>query len=154
TRALTQIHDQSLQEHAFAYLDKIIDGENRIAFVAGLLNGIFEIPNNPATPPFPGIAFLNSAPASAFTPTQLDERQTETGQFAVLSYLHSGRVVDLRVSAFTKYSTLDFRHHPALADVAFNGVAQNAALRSFANGVQLDASSRIGRDHTLRAGLL
>ena len=154
TRALTQIHDQSLQEHAFAYLDKIIDGENRVAFVAGRFNGNFEIPNNPATPPFPGAGLLNGVPASAFDPTQLDERQTETSQFAVLSYLHSDSAIDLRVSAFTKYSTLDFRHDPTLADIAFNGIAQNASLRSFANGVQLDASGPIGADHTLRAGLL
>jgi outer membrane receptor protein involved in Fe transport len=154
TPALTQIHDQSLQEHAFAYLDKIIDGENRIAFIGGLFNGSFEIPNNPATPPFPGIGYLNGIPVSAFNPSQLDERQTETSQFAVLSYLHSGPAIDFRISAFTKYSTLDFRHDPTLADIVFNGVAQNASLRSLANGAQLDASGRIGADHTLRAGLL
>ena len=59
TPALTQIHDQSEQLHAFAYLDKIIDGENRVTAVAGVFNGRFEIPNNPATPTFPGITFLN-----------------------------------------------------------------------------------------------
>lgn len=154
TPALTQSHDRSMQQHAFAYLDKIIDGENRIAFIGGLFNGYFEIPNNPATPPFPGIGYLNGLPVSAFNPAELDERQTEISQFAVLSYLHSGSAIDFRVSAFTKYSTLDFRHDPTLADIVFNGVAQNASLRSFANGVQLDASGRIGTDHTLRAGVL
>ena len=154
TPALTQIHDQSLQNHAFAYLDKIFDGENRLAFIASQFRGTFEIPNNPATPAFAGIGFLNGVPVSAFDPTGLDERQTETSQFGLLSYLHSGRAVDFRISAFTKYSTLDFRRDPTLADVAFNGVAQNASLTSFANGVQLDLVGRVATAHTLRSGFL
>ncbi len=153
TPALTQIHDHSEQLHAFAYLDKIIDGENRVTAIAGLFNGRFEIPNNPATPTFPGITFLNGIPVSDFNPAQLDERQNETSQFGVLSYLHSGADVDFRVSAFTKYSTLHFRRDPSLADIAFNGISQNALLKSFANGIQVDLSGKIAADHTLRSGL-
>jgi outer membrane receptor protein involved in Fe transport len=152
--ALTQIHDQSSQQHAFAYLDKIIDAQNRLTLVLSQFDGHFEIPNNPDTPTFPGIGFLNGNPVSADNPANLNERQTEASQFAVLSYLHSGALIDLRVSAFTKYSALDFRHDPTLADIAFNGVAQDASLRSFANGVQLDVSARVAPDHTLRSGLL
>jgi outer membrane receptor protein involved in Fe transport len=154
TPAMTQIHDQSEQLHAFAYLDKIIDGENRVTAIAGLFNGRFEIPDNPATPTFPGITFLNGIPVSAFNPALLDERQNETSQFGVLSYLHSGAAVDFRVSAFTKYSTLHFRRDPTLADIAFNGISQNALLKSFANGIQTDAVGKITADHTLRSGLL
>jgi outer membrane receptor protein involved in Fe transport len=154
TPALTQIHDQSEQLHAFAYLDKIIDGENRVTAIAGLFNGRFEIPDNPATPDFLGITFLNGIPISAFNPAQLDERQNETSQFDVLSYLHSGAAVDFRISALTKYSTLHFRRDPSLSDIAFNGISQNALLKSFANGIQIDASGKIGADHTLRGGLL
>jgi outer membrane receptor protein involved in Fe transport len=154
TTALTQVHDHSSQGHAFAYLEKIIDAENRVTAIAGLFDGRFEIPNNPSTPPFPGINFLNGEPISTFNPAQLDERQNETSQFAVLSYLHSDAAVDFRVSVFTKHSTLDFRRDPSLADIAFNGVAQNASLRSFANGVQLDVSHKIAANHTLRSGLL
>ncbi len=154
TPATTQIHDQSEQLHAFGYLDKIIDGENRLTAIAGLFNGRFEIPNNPATPTFPGITFLNGVPVSAFNAAQLDERQNETSQFGVLSYLHSGTAVDFRISAFTKYSTLHFRRDPSLSDIAFNGISQNALLKSFANGMQVDAVGKIAPDHTLRSGLL
>jgi outer membrane receptor protein involved in Fe transport len=154
TTALTQIHDRSLQQHAFVYLDKIIDGENRATLIASQFRGAFEIPNNPNTPTFSGIRFLNGIPASAFDPAQLDERQTETSQFLVLSYLHSGPAIDFRISAFSKYSTLDFRHDRSLADMVFNGVAQDASLTSFANGAQLDVSARIAADHTLRSGFL
>lgn len=154
TPALTQIHDQSLQNHAFAYVDKVFDGQNRLTAIASQFRGTFEIPNNPATAPFAGIGFLNGMPISAFDPARLDERQTETSQFGLLSYLHSGKAVDVRISAFTKYSTLDFHHDPSVADIAFNGVAQDASLASFANGVQLDFSGRVAEAHTLRSGLL
>jgi len=153
TPAVTQIHDQSEQLHAFAYLDKIIDGENRVTAIAGLFNGRFEIPNNPATPTFPGITFLDGIPVSGFNPALLDERQNETSQFGVLSYLHSGTEVDFRISAFAKYSTLHFRRDPTLSDIAFNGISQNALLKSFANGIQVDAAGKIAADHTLRSGL-
>jgi len=154
TPAVTQIHDQSEQVHAFAYLDKIIDGKNRVTAIAGLFNGRFEIPDNPATPTFPGITFLNGNPVSAYNPALLDERQNETSQFGVLSYLHSGPEVDFRISAFSKYSTLHFRRDPTLSEIAFNGISQNAVLKSFANGMQVDAVGKIAADHTLRSGLL
>jgi outer membrane receptor protein involved in Fe transport len=153
TPAMTQIHDQSEQVHAFAYLDKIIDGESRVTAIAGLFNGRFQIPDNPATPTFPGITFLNGIPVSTYNPALLDERQNETSQFGVLSYLHSGPEVDFRISAFTKYSTLHFRRDPTLSDIAFNGISQNALLKSFANGMQVDAVGKIADDHTLRSGL-
>jgi outer membrane receptor for ferrienterochelin and colicins len=54
TPAVAQIHDQSEQLHAFAYLDKIIDGENRLTAIAGLFNGRFEIPNIRPRRPSPG----------------------------------------------------------------------------------------------------
>lgn len=154
TPALTQIHDQSLQQHAFAYLDKIIDGQNRVTAILSQFRGSFEIPDNPSTPSFPGISFLNGIPVSAFNPAQLNERQIETSQFGVLSYLHSSAAIDFRTSVFSKYSTLDFRRDPSLADIGFNGVAQDASLTSFANGVELDFSGRVSANHTLRSGLL
>ncbi len=154
TPSFHQIHDRSRQDHAFVYLDKIIDGENRVTLIASQFRGAFEIPNNPSTPAFPGIAFLSGIPVSAFDPAELNERQTETSQFLVLSYLHSTAALDARLSAFGKYSTLDFRHDPGLADIVFNGVAQDASLASFASGAQLDLSARLGSQHTLRGGVL
>jgi outer membrane receptor protein involved in Fe transport len=151
--APTQIHDFSTQGHGFAYINKVIDAENQVTAIAGLFDAHFEIPNNPFAPLFPGITFLDGIPVAAFNPSLLDERQDEAAEFAVLSYLHSGPEVDFRISAFTKYSTLAFHRDPMLADLAFNGISQNANLTSFAGGMQVDASGRIGLDHTLRAGL-
>jgi outer membrane receptor protein involved in Fe transport len=154
TPALDQIHDRSLSQHAFVYLDKIIDADNRVTTILSQFSGSFQIPDNPATPVFPGIGFLNGIPASAFNPAALDETQTETSSFGVLSYLHSGPAIDFRISGFSKYSTLDFHHDPSLADIVFNGVAQDASLGSFANGAEIDLVTRIVGDHTLRSGLL
>jgi outer membrane receptor protein involved in Fe transport len=153
TPALIQIHDYSTQLHGFGYLNKVIDGGNQLTAIAGVFDGHFEIPNNPATPLFPGITFLNGIPVTAYNPALIDERQTESSQFGVLSYLHSGPAIDFRASVFTKYSTLDFSRDPGLADLAFNGISQDASLTSFAGGLQIDASGRIGADHTLRSGL-
>jgi outer membrane receptor protein involved in Fe transport len=154
TPSLNQLHDQSLSQHAFVYLDKIIDANNRVTTILSQFSGSFQIPNNPATPVFPGIGFLSGIPASAFDPAALNETQTETSSFGVLSYLHSSPAVDFRISGFSKYSTLDFHHDPSLADIVFNGVAQDASLGSFANGAEIDLVTRIVGDHTLRSGLL
>jgi outer membrane receptor protein involved in Fe transport len=147
------IHDDTEQTHAFAYLDKILDSSSKVSLVAGLFDGQFQIPNNPGQPTNPAITFLNGAPVSSFDSRNVDERQTETSQFAVLSYLRSEQELNFEVSAFTKYSTIEF-HPDALADIAFNGIAQGVVRRSFANGVQADGSYKIGTDHTLRAGTL
>jgi hypothetical protein len=125
-----------------------------VTTILSQFSGSFQIPNNPATPVFPGIGFLNGIPASSFNPAALDETQTETSSFGVLSYLHAGPAVDFRISGFSKYSTLDFHHDPSLADIVFNGVAQDASLGSFANGAEIDLVTRIVGDHTLRSGLL
>ncbi len=153
TAAPTQIHDFSTQGHGFAYLNKVIDAENQVTAIAGLFDGHFEIPNNPFSPPFPGMTYFEGIPVTAYNPSLLDERQDEAAEFAVLSYLHSGPEVDFRVSAFAKYSALDFHRDPMLADLVFNGISQNADLKDFAGGVQLDAAGRIGLDHTVRAGM-
>jgi hypothetical protein len=63
TPTMTQIHDQSSRLHTFAYFDKVIDGENRVPAIAGPFNGRFEMPNNPSTPTFSGMTFLNGIPA-------------------------------------------------------------------------------------------
>jgi hypothetical protein len=53
TPAVTQIHDQSEQVHAFAYLDKIIDGENRVTAIAGLFQWPVRDPGQSGHPDIP-----------------------------------------------------------------------------------------------------
>jgi outer membrane receptor protein involved in Fe transport len=149
TPKYNQLHDTTQQLHAFAYVDKIIDSASKIAFMGGTFNGQFQIPNNPGQPvnfsPVAGLANYNSA--------ALSEHQVEGSSFGILSYLLAEENLNAQVSAFTKYSTLSF-HPDSLGDIFFNGIAQQALRQSFANGLQADASYKLGPDHTLRGGLL
>jgi outer membrane receptor protein involved in Fe transport len=70
-----------------------------------------------------------------------------------LSYLHSEQDLTYQIAAFTKYSWLHY-HPDALGDLAFNGISQDTARSSFANGIQGDGSYKLGFGHTVRAGFL
>jgi outer membrane receptor protein involved in Fe transport len=155
TPKYNQIHDDTEQTRAFAYLDKIINSSSKISAVGGFFNGQFQIPNNPGQPTSVATAdgTINGTPLSNINPANLDERQTEQNEFLVLSYLHSEQELNYQLSAFTKYSWLHF-HPDAIGDIAFNGIAQDTARSSFANGLQADSSYELTPDHTLRAGLL
>ena len=155
TSKYNAIHDDTDQIHAFAYLDKIIDPSSKVSAIAGAFDGQFQIPNNPGQPTTVTTTngTISGTPLSGFNSSNIDERQTETSQFLVLSYLRSEQDLNYQVSAFTKYSTAHF-HPDALGDIAFNGIAQDTERTSFANGVQADGSYKLSATHTLRAGLL
>ena len=50
TPKYNQIHDDTLQAHGLAYVDKIIDATSKISAIAGVFNGQFQIPDIPAKP--------------------------------------------------------------------------------------------------------
>jgi outer membrane receptor protein involved in Fe transport len=153
TSKYNQLHDDTLQDHGLVYLDKVLDASSKISFMAGTFNGQFQIPDNPGQAPLAGISAIGNTPVSAFNSADLNEHQVESSSFAALSYLWSGEKLDFQASAFTKYSDLSF-HPDTLADLAFNGIGQQADRQSFANGLQLDGSYKLFADHTLRAGLI
>jgi outer membrane receptor protein involved in Fe transport len=140
------IHDDTLQTHGFAYLDKIIDASSKVSLIAGTFVGQFQIPDNPGQP------VANSVSGSTnFDSGKLNEHQDEGSHFGVLSYLQSRQDFDAQISTFTKYSTLHF-HPDIYGDLAFTGIAQDALRQSFANGVQADAAYKAISNHTIRAG--
>ncbi|HWD58258.1 MAG TPA: TonB-dependent receptor [Stellaceae bacterium] len=153
TAKYNPIHDHSEQTHDFAYLEKIIDPNNRISFMAGEFNAQFQIPNTPGQPTFGGIGAINGMPISAFDSANLNEHQTEGAQFAALSFLHSEGPLAYQVSLTSKYSFLDY-HPDLLGDLAFNGIGEAAERTSWANNLQAEGSYRLNSDHTLRAGIL
>jgi outer membrane receptor protein involved in Fe transport len=153
TSAYNQIHDDNLQSHGFAYLDKILDASDKVSLMLGSFNSQFQIPNNPGQAPFAGISAINGTPIGAFNSADLNEHQTEASQFGALSLLHAGGDLNFQLTAFTKYSTLHY-HPDELGDLAFTGIAQDAFRSSFASGFQADGSYKLSDDHTLRAGLL
>jgi hypothetical protein len=153
TGKYNQIHDATQQGHGFAYLEKIIDPNNKISVMFGEFNAQFQIPNNPSQATLGGISAINGIPISAFNSANLNENQTEGAQFGALSYLHSEGDFDFQVSAITKYSSLHY-FPDLLGDLAFNGIGQNAVRTSWANNLQAEGTYRLTSDHTLRGGIL
>ncbi|MBV8337002.1 MAG: TonB-dependent receptor, partial [Alphaproteobacteria bacterium] len=148
-----QIHDDTQQVHAFAYIDKILDPHNRISVMGGEFNGDFQIPNNPGQSTFPGITEINGLPSSQFNSAHLTEFQVEGSQFGAVSFLHSLGPLDFQISDIVKYSFLHY--YPDLfGDLAFNGIGENAGRTSLANFVQAEGTYRWTANHTVRGGIL
>ena len=126
TPSYNQIHDNTIQDHGFAYIDKIIDPTSKIAVIAGTFIGQFQIPNNPGQP-----ATFTVNGNSNFSSAALTEHQNEASHYGIVSYLRAEEDLDFQVSAFSKYSTLNF-HPDVFGDLAFNGIAQEALRQSFA----------------------
>jgi outer membrane receptor protein involved in Fe transport len=149
TNSQAAIHDTTNQFHGLAYLSGIVDPNTRISLILGGFDGYFQIPNNPGQTPL-GFAIKG---VSTFNSADLNETQNETTVFAVLSLQKHVDQGDLQVSLFNRTSTLRFSPDE-LGDLLFNGIAQQAARRDVATGVQSDGSWRINEQHTLRAGFL
>ncbi len=153
TASYNPIHDWTAQTHDFAYIDKIIDPNDRVSVMGGVFYGNFQIPNNPGTPTFPGFTAINGLPISTFKSAALSDFQIESSQFGAISFLHSQGNLDFQVSALTKYSWLAY-HSDQLGDLAFNGIGENAGRSSFATNLEAEGTYRLNPAHTVRGGLL
>ena len=148
-----QLHDHTQQGHSFAYIDKILDPNDKISVMVGQFNGVFQIPNNPGQSTFGGITAINNTPASAFNSASLTEVQVEGSQFGAVSFLHSHGPLDFQVSDIIKYS--DLHYYPDLfGDLAFNGIGEDAGRTSLANNLQAEGTYRAALNHTVRGGIL
>jgi TonB dependent receptor-like, beta-barrel len=153
TPAYNQSQDFTQQGHAFAYIDKILDPNNRVSVMFGEFNGLFQIPNNAGQATFPGITAINGMPISSFNSANLDELQIEGSQFGALSFLRSEGPLDFQVSLVSKYSFLQYFPDTGLGDLAFNGISEEAHRTSFANDLQAEGTYRLNPFHTLRGGI-
>ncbi len=149
------LHDHTTQYHGFAYLEYILDEENRLSAVLSSSNGKFQIPNRPGQQP--GIANADGTPLmvngrTTYPSDALDENQRELNHFAILSWQHSDGAFDVQTSITARYSSLTFTPD-ALGDVLFDGIAQNAYKQNVAYALQSDAAYKLNDTHTLRAGL-
>jgi outer membrane receptor protein involved in Fe transport len=143
----TPIHDSTKQGHGFGYFEYLIDSTSKVSAILGTFVGHFQIPNaKDQTPSFTvnGIDSFDSAKAN--------ETQLEQNYYAVLSYLKAKKDLTYQVSLFTRYSQLDFHPDP-LADLLFNGIAQDFHRSSVATGLQAEASYVVTPTHTARAGI-
>ncbi|HEV8016437.1 MAG TPA: TonB-dependent receptor [Stellaceae bacterium] len=141
------VHDETNQEHGFGYAEKIVNPNTKVSAMVGSFLGRFQIPNNP------GQTVLDSvAGSTAFDSNALNETQREGANFGILSYLYSEENWSAQVSAFSKYSTLDYSPD-VFGDLAFNGIAQYALRQDVNSGIQADASYNLSPEHTLRGGI-
>jgi len=144
----TPLHDHTKQYHGFAYLEDVIDSNNRASLIAGVSAGGFQIPNLRNEQPSLGLT-VNGI--SSYSSAMLNENQREQTQFGILSWQHSGGRWDWQSSVTARNSTLQFTPDP-LGDLLFNGIAQDAYKRNVAYDWQTDASYALSERHTLRAG--
>jgi outer membrane receptor protein involved in Fe transport len=140
------IHDHTDQGKFFGYASTLLGDGSRLSLISGASDGAYQIPNNPGqtpvftTPGFPPIAS-----------SQLNENQYEQNDYNVLSWQKSMGALDMQLSAFSRYSSLNFLPDPT-GDLQYNGVASNVFRSSFLNGVMGDAAYRLNSAHTLRFG--
>jgi hypothetical protein len=101
------IHDHTDQGKFFGYVSTVLGDGSRLSLISGASDGAYQIPNNPGqTPAFttPGFPPIDSS--------QLNENQYEQNYYNVLSWQKSTGALDMQVSAFSRYSSLNFLPDP------------------------------------------
>jgi outer membrane receptor for ferrienterochelin and colicins len=149
------LHDHTTQYHGFAYLEDILNDENRLSAVLSTSTGVFQIPNRQGLQP--GILNADGTPLmvdgqSTFPSDALNEIQRELNHFAILSWQHSEGALDVQTSVTARYSSLTFAPDP-IGDVLFDGIAQDAYKQNVAYAAQSDGAYKLNDSNTLRAGL-
>ena len=161
-------HDRTKQYHGFLFLQDILDQNSSATAILGVSNAMFQIPNQAGLQPsgidgVVGLGPLNPGSGdyvlkangqTAFPSVNLDERQREITDYAILSYLRSDGPLDTQVSFFGRYSSLYFTPGANAGDILYNGNAQTAYKRDVAYGVQAEGAYHLGSSHTVRFGLL
>ena len=154
----TPLHDHSDQYQGFAYVQDIIDPDDRVSMILGASHESFQIPNTPGqTPPAiygpDGDEPLVVDGQSTFPSADLNENQTEITDYGVVNWLHTAGAFTSQVSVFARYSSLNFTPDP-LGDLLFNGISQAAYKRDVAGGFQAEGVYKLTNSHTLRGGLI
>lgn len=144
------LHDHTRQYHGFGYFEHVIDDANRLAVVLGSSNDRFQIPDQAGLQPGLGLTVNGN---SAYPSEALDENQREITQFAAVSWQHSRGDLSVLTALSARYSSLSFTPDPALGDLLYNGISQQATKRDVAYTLQSDGAYRLDDSHTLRAGL-
>jgi outer membrane receptor protein involved in Fe transport len=142
------LHDDTAQYHGFAYLEDILDEHSRVTMILGTSHDHFQIPDNPDQPTSFTVSGEPGVPSA-----KLNETQREITDYGILSYLHSQGQFDFQVSAFARYSSLNFSPD-AIGDLEYDGIAQQAFKQDTAFGLQSEGAWHIGDTHTIRGGII
>jgi outer membrane receptor protein involved in Fe transport len=142
------IHDSTDQWHALGKVTGIIDENTRVSFIGGGSHAYFQIPNRGGQVP----QFVVNGNTD-FDSNILDQQQWEDSYFGILSLQKHYANADFQLSAFTRYSALNYQPDP-LGDLMFNGIGPWANRNDLTTGLQFDGSWKATSSHTLRAGFL
>ncbi len=153
TGSANPLHDTSIQYHDMAHLDYILNPTTRISLIVGISNEEFQIPDNPgqSTYTLANGQGLDVKGITSYNSSDLNEYQREITDFGILSLQKHYDTVDLQISGYTRYSSLNYTPDP-IGDLLYTGIAQTADRSIWSNGVQSDGSWRINATHTLRGG--
>ena len=143
------LHDHTTQTHGFAYLEDILDPSNRVSLILGSSDEEFEIPNLRGQQPSLGLDVLGQ---TDYPSDNLNERQHELAQYAILTWQHSEGPLNVQTSLSARYTSLHYAPD-WVGDLLYNGIAQDAFKNDTAIGWQTDAAYKINDAHTVRAGL-
>ena len=143
------LHDHTTQTHAFAYLEDILDPNNRVSLIYGTSDEEFEIPNQQGLQPSLGYDVLGQ---TDYLSNNLNERQHELTQYGIFTWQHSEGALNWQTSLSARYTSLHFAPD-LVGDLLYNGIAQDAFKNDTAIGWQTDASYKVNDAHTVRAGL-
>jgi outer membrane receptor for ferrienterochelin and colicins len=143
------LHDHTTQIHGFGYFEDIIDSSDRMSLILGISDDEFQIPNQVGLEPTLG---YNYNGITDYLSNNLNERQHELAEYAILSWQHSEGALNWQTSVSARYTSLHFEPD-WVGDLLFNGIAQDAFKDDTAIGWQTDASYRLNDAHTVRAGL-
>ncbi len=144
------IHDKTDQAQAFGYVDHILGDGDRISFLGGYSNDYFQIPDPAGLQPTGG---FNVGGQTAYSSSDLNERQIERTGFGAASWLHNAGALTWQTSLFARYSELVYRPD-VTGELLFNGQAQDAVKKDFTVGLQSEAALKLGDSHTLRGGIV
>ena len=142
------LHDHSSQAHGFAYLEDILDEQDRIAVVLATSTGRFQIPDIGGQQPSLGLVVDGQR---SYPSASLNQTQREVTHFAIVSLQHSAGALSVQSSLTARYSSLSFVPDP-LGDLLFNGLSQAAFKQNVAYASQTDGAYHLDDSHTLRAG--
>jgi len=148
TPSADPIHDDTDQYKFFTYLSYIIDDTSRVSLIVGANHSDFEIPNNPGQTPV-----YTVGTRSNFNSAKLDENQSETNNYEILTYQKKVDDLSFQASVFNRYSSILFRPDN-VGDLIFNGVASRLDRDILSNGLELNASYKLNDEHTIRGGLI
>jgi outer membrane receptor protein involved in Fe transport len=144
----TPIHDRTKQYHGFAYVEDVLDPNDRISFVAGTSHDDFQIPQQFGVQPSLGLTVRGQ---TMFSSENINENQREITHFGIASFQHAETVWDVQTSLITRFSSLYFSPD-VLPDILFTGIGQQAQKRNTAFAWQTDSAFRLIEGHTVRAG--